>query len=124
MPYGVVRASNGDAWIEARGKKYSPPEISALILQKLKQAAEDHLGETITDAVITVPAYFNDAQRQATKDAGKIAGLNVLRIINEPTAAALAYGLDKKRTKRLPSTTSAAARLTSRCSRSATALSK
>src|SRR4030088_1932664 len=97
VPYGVIRASNGDAWIEARGKKYSPPEISALILQKLKQAAEDHLGETITDAVITVPAYFNDAQRQATKDAGKIAGLNVLRIINEPTAAALAYGLDKKK---------------------------
>jgi molecular chaperone DnaK len=96
VPYGVIRNSNGDAWIEARGKKYSPPEISALILQKLKQAAEDHLGETITDAVITVPAYFNDAQRQATKDAGKIAGLNVLRIINEPTAAALAYGLDKK----------------------------
>jgi molecular chaperone DnaK len=96
VPYGVIRASNGDAWIEARGKKYSPPEISALILQKLKKAAEDHLSETITDAVITVPAYFNDAQRQATKDAGKIAGLNVLRIINEPTAAALAYGLDKK----------------------------
>ena len=97
VPYAVVRASNGDAWIEARGKKYSPPEISALILQKLKQAAEDHLGEKIADAVITVPAYFNDAQRQATKDAGKIAGLNVLRIINEPTAAALAYGLDKKK---------------------------
>ncbi len=97
VPYAVVRASNGDAWIEARGKKYSPPEISALILQKLKQAAEDHLGEKVTDAVITVPAYFNDAQRQATKDAGKIAGLNVLRIINEPTAAALAYGLDKKK---------------------------
>jgi molecular chaperone DnaK len=97
VPYAVVRASNGDAWIEARGKKYSPPEISALILQKLKQAAEDHLGEKISDAVITVPAYFNDAQRQATKDAGKIAGLNVLRIINEPTAAALAYGLDKKK---------------------------
>jgi molecular chaperone DnaK len=97
VPYGVIRNANGDAWIEARGKKYSPPEISALILQKLKQAAEDHLGETITDAVITVPAYFNDAQRQATKDAGKIAGLNVLRIINEPTAAALAYGLDKKK---------------------------
>ena len=97
VPYAVVRASNGDAWIEARGKKYSPPEISALILQKLKQAAEDHLGEKINDAVITVPAYFNDAQRQATKDAGKIAGLNVLRIINEPTAAALAYGLDKKK---------------------------
>src|SRR6195256_903391 len=97
VPYAVIRAANGDAWIEARGKKYSPPEISALILQKLKQAAEDHLGEKITDAVITVPAYFNDAQRQATKDAGKIAGLNVLRIINEPTAAALAYGLDKTR---------------------------
>jgi molecular chaperone DnaK len=96
VPYAVISASNGDAWIEARGKKYSPPEISAVILQKLKQAAEDHLGEKITDAVITVPAYFNDAQRQATKDAGKIAGLNVLRIINEPTAAALAYGLDKK----------------------------
>jgi molecular chaperone DnaK len=97
VPYAVVRANNGDAWIEARGKKYSPPEISALILQKLKQAAEDHLGEKVTDAVITVPAYFNDAQRQATKDAGTIAGLNVLRIINEPTAAALAYGLDKKK---------------------------
>jgi len=96
VPYKMVRAGNGDAWVEARGKKYSPPEISALILQKLKQAAEDYLGEKVTDAVITVPAYFNDAQRQATKDAGKIAGLNVLRIINEPTAAALAYGLDKK----------------------------
>ena len=95
VPYTVVRAQNGDAWVEARGKKYSPPEISAIILQKLKQAAEDHLGEKVADAVITVPAYFNDAQRQATKDAGKIAGLNVLRIINEPTAAALAYGLDK-----------------------------
>ncbi|HKF67581.1 MAG TPA: molecular chaperone DnaK, partial [Vicinamibacterales bacterium] len=97
VPYSVVRASNGDAWVDARGKKYSPPEISAIILQKLKQAAEDYLGEKVTDAVITVPAYFNDAQRQATKDAGKIAGLNVLRIINEPTAAALAYGLDKKK---------------------------
>jgi molecular chaperone DnaK len=97
VPYRVVKASNGDAWVEARGKKYSPPEISAMVLQKLKQAAEDYLGEKITDAVITVPAYFNDAQRQATKDAGKIAGLNVLRIINEPTAAALAYGLDKKK---------------------------
>jgi molecular chaperone DnaK len=97
VPYKVVRADNGDAWVEARGKKYSPPEVSAMILGKLKQAAEDYLGEKITDAVITVPAYFNDAQRQATKDAGTIAGLNVLRIINEPTAAALAYGLDKKK---------------------------
>src|SRR5437867_1464479 len=95
--YSVVAAKNGDAWVEARGKKYSPPEISAMVLQKLKQAADDYLGETVTDAVITVPAYFNDAQRQATKDAGRIAGLNVLRIINEPTAAALAYGLDKKK---------------------------
>jgi molecular chaperone DnaK len=97
VPYKVVRADNGDAWVEARGKRYSPPEISAIVLQKLKQAAEDYLGEKITDAVITVPAYFNDAQRQATKDAGRIAGLNVQRIINEPTAAALAYGLDKKK---------------------------
>src|SRR5689334_18200852 len=97
VPYRVVKAQNGDAWIEARGKKYSAPEISAMVLQKLKQAAEDHLGEKVADAVITVPAYFNDAQRQATKDAGTIAGLNVLRIINEPTAAALAYGLDKKK---------------------------
>ncbi|HEY6360761.1 MAG TPA: molecular chaperone DnaK [Vicinamibacterales bacterium] len=97
MPYRVVAADNGDAWVESRGKKYSPPEISAMVLQKLKAAAEDHLGEKVTDAVITVPAYFNDAQRQATKDAGRIAGLNVLRIVNEPTAAALAYGLDKKK---------------------------
>jgi molecular chaperone DnaK len=96
VPYKVVRSDKGDAWVEVRGKKYSPPEISAMVLQKLKQAAEDYLGEKVTDAVITVPAYFNDTQRQATKDAGKIAGLNVLRIINEPTAAALAYGLDKK----------------------------
>jgi len=97
VPYKVVRAPNGDAWVEVRGKQYSPPEISALILRKLKEAAEAHLGQTVTDAVITVPAYFNDAQRQATKDAGKIADLNVRRIINEPTAAALAYGLDKKK---------------------------
>jgi molecular chaperone DnaK len=97
VPYRVVHADNGDAWVEVRGKKYSPPEISAMILQKLKGAAEDYLGEKVTDAVITVPAYFNDAQRQATKDAGRIAGLNVLRIVNEPTAAALAYGLDKKK---------------------------
>jgi molecular chaperone DnaK len=96
VPYQVVKADNGDAWVDVRGKRYSPPEISAVILQKLKSAAEDHVGQKIADAVITVPAYFNDAQRQATKDAGRIAGLNVLRIVNEPTAAALAYGLDKK----------------------------
>ncbi len=96
VPYKVV-GKNGDAWVEARGKQYSAPEVSAMVLQKLKQAAEDYLGETVTDAVVTVPAYFNDSQRQATKDAGKIAGLNVLRIINEPTAAALAYGLDRKK---------------------------
>jgi len=96
VPYQVVKADNGDAWVEVRGKKSSPPEISAMVLQKLKTAAEDYLGEKVTDAVVTVPAYFNDAQRQATKDAGRIAGLNVLRIVNEPTAAALAYGLDKK----------------------------
>ena len=97
VPYQVVKTDNGDAWVDVRGKKYSPPEISAMVLQKLKTAAEDYLGAKVTDAVITVPAYFNDAQRQATKDAGKIAGLNVLRIVNEPTAAALAYGLDKKK---------------------------
>jgi len=96
LPYNIVKADNGDAWVEVNGKQYAPQEISAMILQKLKQTAEDYLGETVTDAVITVPAYFNDAERQATKDAGKIANLNVLRIINEPTAAALAYGLDKK----------------------------
>src|SRR5260370_13920105 len=96
VPYKVVKAPNGDAAIEVRGKLYSPPEISALILRKLKEAAEGYLGGTVTEAVITVPAYFNDAQRQATKDAGRIAGLEVKRIINEPTAGALAYGLDKK----------------------------
>lgn len=101
LPNKIVEASNGDAHVEIRGKKYSPPEISAMILQKLKQAAEDYLGETVTDAVITVPAYFNDSQRQATKDAGKIAGLNVLRIINEPTAASLAYGMDKKKEEKI-----------------------
>src|SRR5438309_8077488 len=96
VPYKVMKASNGDVRIEIRGKQYSPPEISAMILRKLKEAAEAYLGQTVTQAVITVPAYFNDSQRQATKDAGKIAGLEVQRIINEPTAAALAYGLDKK----------------------------
>ncbi len=97
VPYSVVRASNGDARVSASGKEYPPPEISAMILQKLKQAAEEYLGQSVTKAVITVPAYFNDAQRQATKDAGQIAGLEVARIVNEPTAAALAYGLDKKK---------------------------
>ncbi len=101
LPYKIVRADNGDAWVEVRGKKYSPAEISAFILQKMKQTAEDHLGEKVTEAVVTVPAYFNDSQRQATKDAGKIAGLNVLRIINEPTAASLAYGLDKKKDEKI-----------------------
>ncbi|MCH2393568.1 molecular chaperone DnaK [Oceanibaculum sp.] len=96
VPYKIVKADNGDAWVESRDKKYSPSEVSAFILQKMKETAENHLGEKVTQAVITVPAYFNDAQRQATKDAGKIAGLEVLRIINEPTAAALAYGLEKK----------------------------
>src|SRR6186997_108678 len=97
VPYRVIRVSNGDVRINASGKEYSPPEVSAMILQKLKQAAEEYLGQPVSKAVITVPAYFNDAQRQATKDAGKIAGLEVLRIVNEPTAAALAYGLDKKK---------------------------
>ena len=97
VPYKIVKASNGDAWVEAEGKTYSPSQISAFILQKMKETAEANLGEKVTQAVITVPAYFNDAQRQATKDAGKIAGLEVLRIINEPTAAALAYGLEKKK---------------------------
>ncbi len=101
LPYKIVRADNGDAWVEVRGKRYSPPEISAFILQKMKRTAEDYLGETVTEAVITVPAYFNDSQRQATKDAGRIAGLNVLRIINEPTAASLAYGLDKKKDEKI-----------------------
>ena len=96
VPYKIIKADNGDAWVEAHGEKYSPSQISAMILQKMKETAESYLGEKVTQAVITVPAYFNDAQRQATKDAGKIAGLEVLRIINEPTAAALAYGLDKK----------------------------
>src|SRR5580692_5355738 len=97
VPYKIVKAGNGDAWVQGReNKQYAPSEISAFILQKMKETAESYLGEKVTQAVITVPAYFNDAQRQATKDAGKIAGLEVMRIINEPTAAALAYGMDKK----------------------------
>ena len=99
VPYKIVKGDNGDAWVETHGKKYSPSQVSAMILQKMKETAEAYLGENVTQAVITVPAYFNDAQRQATKDAGKIAGLEVLRIINEPTAAALAYGLDKSEAK-------------------------
>ena len=96
VPYKIVSSDKGEAWIEAKGEKYSPSQISAFVLQKMKETAEKYLGQEVTKAVITVPAYFNDAQRQATKDAGKIAGLEVLRIINEPTAASLAYGLDKK----------------------------
>ncbi len=101
LPYRILDASNGDAHVEIRGKQYSPPEVSAMILQKIKQTAEDFLGEKVTEAVITVPAYFDDSQRQATKDAGQVAGLNVLRIINEPTAASLAYGLEKKKEERI-----------------------
>ena len=96
VPFKIIKSENGEAWVEGKGKKYSPSQISAFVLQKMKETAEKYLGQAVTKAVITVPAYFNDAQRQATKDAGKIAGLEVLRIINEPTAAALAYGLDKK----------------------------
>ncbi len=96
VPYNIIQAQNGDAWVEARGKKMAPPEVSAQVLMKMKKTAEDYLGETVTEAVITVPAYFNDSQRQATKDAGRIAGLDVKRIINEPTAAALAFGMDKR----------------------------
>jgi molecular chaperone DnaK len=96
LPYKIIEASNGDAWVVMGGKQYSPAEISAMILQKLKIDAEAYLGEKVIDAVVTVPAYFNDSQRQATKDAGTIAGLNVIRIVNEPTASALAYGLEKK----------------------------
>ena len=99
LPYEITASSNNDAWVKLKGDAKSPQEVSAMVLTKMKQTAEDYLGEAVTDAVITVPAYFDDAQRQATKDAGKIAGLNVLRIINEPTAAALAYGLDKKHEK-------------------------
>src|SRR5258705_3552083 len=101
LPYKVVKGDHADAWVEARGKRYSPAEISAFILQKMKQTAEDHLGEKVTEAVVTVPAYFNDSQRQATQDAGRISGLNVLRIINQATAAALAYGLEKKKDEKI-----------------------
>jgi molecular chaperone DnaK len=101
MPYKIAKADNGDAWVEVRGKKLAPQQVSAEVLRKMKKTAEDYLGETVTEAVITVPAYFNDSQRQATKDAGKIAGLDVLSIINEPTAAALAYGLDKKKDEKV-----------------------
>jgi molecular chaperone DnaK len=101
LPYKIKEGNNGDAHVVIRGKNYSPAEVSAMILQKMKQTAEDYLGEKVTDAVITVPAYFDDSQRQATKDAGQISGLNVLRIINEPTAASLAYGLDKKKDERI-----------------------
>ena len=96
MPYTIAKADNGDAWVEVRGEKMAPPQISAEVLRKMKKTAEDYLGEEVTEAVITVPAYFNDSQRQATKDAGRIAGLDVKRIINEPTAAALAFGMDKQ----------------------------
>ena len=109
LPYKIVRNDNGDAWVEIRGKGYSPAEISAFILQKMKQTAEDYLGEKVTEAVITVPAYFNDSQRQATKDAGRIAGLNVLRIINEPTAARSPMGWTRKKTKKSRYSISAAA---------------
>ena len=101
LPYKIVQAANGDAHVEIRGRTYSPAEISAMVLTKMKQTAEEYLGEKVTEAVITVPAYFNDSQRQATKDAGTIAGFNVLRIINEPTAASMAYGLDKKKDERI-----------------------
>ena len=126
VPYHIVKADNGDAWVEVQNEKKAPSQISAAILKKMKETAERHLGETVSKAVITVPAYFNDAQRQATKDAGKIAGLEVLRIINEPTAAALAYGLDKSKPIQRPSRfmTLAAVRSISPFSRSATASSR
>ena len=97
VPYTILAADNGDAWVEAKGEKMAPPQVSAEVLRKMKKTAEEYLGEPVTEAVITVPAYFNDSQRQATKDAGKIAGLDVKRIINEPTASALAYGMDKSK---------------------------
>jgi len=124
VPYNIVRGDNGDAFVEVKSEKYSPSQISAFILGKMKETAEAYLGEPVSQAVITVPAYFNDSQRQATKDAGRIAGLEVLRIINEPTAAALAYGLDKKTAERSRSMTSVAAPSTFPCWRSATACSR
>jgi len=124
VPYKIVPGPNGDAWVEVKGKKYSPSQISAYILQKMRETAEAYLGQKVADAVITVPAYFNDAQRQATKDAGRIAGLNVLRIINEPTAAALAYGLDKRGSGKIAVYDLGAARSTSRSSRWAMACSR
>jgi len=99
VPYKIVKGSNGDAWVEAQGKVYSPSQVGAFILGKMKETAESYLGTSVRNAVVTVPAYFNDSQRQATKDAGQIAGLNVVRVINEPTAAALAYGMDKTEDK-------------------------
>jgi len=99
VPYKIVKGSNGDAWVEAQGKVYSPSQVGAFVLGKMKETAESYLGTAVKNAVVTVPAYFNDSQRQATKDAGQIAGLNVLRVINEPTAAALAYGMDKAEDK-------------------------
>ena len=122
MPFTIMRADNGDAWVEAQGKKLAPQQVSAEILRKMKQTAEDYLGEAVTEAVITVPAYFNDSQRQATKDAGRIAGLEVKRIINEPTAAALAFGMDKggSSDRKIAVYDLAAARSTSRSSTSPT----
>jgi molecular chaperone DnaK len=124
VPYEIVRASNGDAAVKINNDTYSPPEISAMILQKLKTDAEAYLGEKITQAIITVPAYFNDSQRQATKDAGRIAGLEVLRIINEPTASSLAYGWTRRRTRRSRSMTWAAVPSISPCWKSAMACSR
>ena len=124
LPYEITASSNSDAWVKLKGDPKSPQEVSAMVLGKMKQTAEDYLGESVTDAVITVPAYFDDAQRQATKDAGKIAGLNVLRIINEPTAAALAYGLDKSMRRRSLCSTLEEERLTFRSLSSEMACSK
>jgi molecular chaperone DnaK len=124
VPYKIARADNGDAWVEAHGRKMAPAQVSAEILKKMKQTAERHLGTTVEKAVITVPAYFNDSQRQATKDAGQVAGLDVARIINEPTAARWPTAWTRRRTRRSPSSTSAAAPSTSRSSTSATASSR